>query len=161
VARTIPRSIRERALHEFRWQRVVNERIVMEGGNLGQDDLYAVLAESDLVSLPLWLLGSEQREQRIAARAGSRPGADRVRGIGALAARDYAGAARLFRRARAGRGRQPRVVGLEIFALCMAGEIEEASRLSRQFVRAMPAAARQDEYWTWLESTFGLADPRG
>jgi hypothetical protein len=161
VARTFPPSIRAATLPDFRWQHLINERVVMEGGDLDEGDLYAVLAESELVSLPLWLLGSEQAEQRIAARAGSRPGADRIRGIGALAARDYASAVQSFRRARAGRGRQPRVAGLEIFALCMAGNVEEASRVARQLLRAMPGAAQQDAYWEWLEAAFGMPDPRG
>ncbi|MGH0037560.1 MAG: fused MFS/spermidine synthase [Myxococcota bacterium] len=161
VARAFPPALRAAALPEFRWQQILNERIVMYGGTLGEAELHAVLAESDLVSLPLWMLGSEREEQRIAARAGSRPGADRVRGIGALAARDYPAAVEFFRRARSGRGRQPRVASLEIFALCMAGEVDEASRVARELLRAMPALSRQDAYWSWLAATFGMPDPRG
>jgi len=160
VARTFPASIRAATRPEFRWQRVIDERIVMEGGELGERDLHEVLSESDLEILPLWLLGSEEREQQIAERARERPDVDRVRGIGALARRDYQRAAAYFRQARRGQLRNARVTGLEIYALCMAGEVDEASRLAHLLVQAHPAAARSDALWEWLAATFELRDPR-
>jgi hypothetical protein len=84
-----------------------------------------------------------------------------VRGIGALADRDYAEAARWFERARALRQAGPRVATLQIFALCMEGEIERAAARARRLVRTSRAAADSDATWRWLETTFGLPDPRG
>ncbi len=160
VARTWPADLREASLAEFRWQHFVNERITLEGGDLGPADLLEILTESELQALPLWLLGSELREQEIASRAKPGPAVHRVRGIGALAARDYARAVDHFRRARGGRIRQPRVASLEILAMCMAGDVDGASDLARRLVRAHPAAAADAEHWRWLESAFGLPDPR-
>jgi len=165
AARLVPRALRTASLPWLRWQDVVNRRLVVGSPDPPtQKDLHAVLTETSLRALPLWLLGSGIEEQRLARRLPeprrAEPEVQRLLGLGALAARDYPRAARHLRRARA-RGASPRVAHLEIFAWCMAGELERASRVARRLVREVEAARRSDAHWRWMESTFGLPDPRG
>jgi predicted membrane-bound spermidine synthase len=166
IGRLWPATLRERTLESFRWQRIVNARLVYdEDVEVTEQDLYEVLTETPLRTLPLWMLGSEVAEQRLvealSGRAAARPAVSRVRGIGALADRDYREAARWFGRARAVRKAGWRLTTLQIFALCMAGELERAAELARRLVRESEVAAESDAYWRWLEITFGLPDPRG
>jgi hypothetical protein len=165
VARFWPASLREDTLGNFRWQRIINRVLSYDGeGGVVEQDLYDVLTESSLRTLPLWILGSKVEEQRIveglSGRRAERPGVQKVRGIGALADREYRRAVRSFVRASAGLESAPRLVALEIFALCMAGEVGEATVLARRLVETSDAATRSDEHWRFMEATFGLPDPR-
>ncbi len=159
-----PAGLREPTLAAYRWQRVANDRLLVGASALTSEDVYAVLTQTSYRTLPLWMLGSHVEEQRFAralspARAGGRA-AQRVLGIGALADRDYAAAVTHFRRARGRAVRAPRLMQLEIFALCMDGRAAEAAPLARQLVRGHRGVAADDATWRWLEATFGLPDPR-
>jgi len=164
VARLLPEAVREAALPWFRWQELLNRRLVVGHPEPpGNESLYRVLTETSLRAPALWMLGSSAEEQRLArslpAGRAARSDVQRVLGIGALADRNYESSARHFRRAHRGRF-DPRTANLEILALCLAGEIERASRVARRLVGEVDAAARNDGHWRWLESTFGLPDPR-
>jgi spermidine synthase len=165
IARFWPASLREATLESFRWQRSINVHLSYDGdANIAEQDLYEVLTESSFRTLPLWILGSEVAEQRIveglSGRRAERPGVQKSRGIGALADREYRQAVRWFGRASAGLESAPRLMALEIFALCMAGELGEASVLAHRLVETSDAATRSEEYWRFMEATFGLPDPR-
>jgi hypothetical protein len=165
IARHVPDGLRDAALPWIRWQRVVDERLVPDwGARLSERDLHRVLVETPLRTLPLWLLGSDVTEQRVVAslegEAARRPEAWLVRGIGALAARDYPRAARAFGRVRAARPRAVRPRALELLALCMDGETARAAVRARELVALSPRAARHDAYWEWMAEAFGVPDPR-
>jgi len=165
VVERVPAAVRRAALPWFRWQELVNRRLAVGlGHRLGNEELHAVLTETSLRALPLWMLGSGVEEQRLARglpeRRARRADVRATLGIGALADRNYARAAGRLRRARAAGAAAPRLVLLEVFALCMAGDLDEASRLARRLVRQVPATAGNDAPWRWLEETFGLPDPR-
>ena len=165
IRRVLPPEIRAETRRTFRWQRITNARLVYDqGGGATQQDLHALLTESSLRTLPLWLLGSGLDELRIVAgiAPGDRPQpeADRIRGLDALAERDWEAAVGWLRRARQERPDDSRLASLEIYALCLAERRDEASILARRLVRDDPTAAESDEHWRWLAETFGLPDPR-
>jgi predicted membrane-bound spermidine synthase len=165
VRRTFPPELRAETHGAFAWQRILNARLVQDGAEAaGQEDLHELLARSPLRTLPLWLLGSGQEEVRIvsgmAPGAAPQPDVDRVRALGAMAERDFAGAVRWLERARAARPDDVRLASLEIYALCMAERGDEALALARRLVRSDPQAAASDAHWRWLGETFGLPDPR-
>jgi hypothetical protein len=168
VERHVPDALRDAALPWLRWQHVIDLRLVPGWGDrLSERDLHRVLVETPLRTLPLWLLGSSAAEQRIVASrtdlATRQPGWWLARGVGAMAARDYAKAADAFGRASAALPRASRPRALELLALCMAGEGdgELAASRARALVEVSPRAARHDAWWQWLGETFGLPDPRG
>jgi len=80
--------------------------------------------------------------------------------LGALARRDWVTALEELRHARAAGAGDPRLVSLEVYALCMADRIDEALVLARQLMANRPEAADADAYWRFLAVTFGLPDPR-
>jgi predicted membrane-bound spermidine synthase len=162
-----PEALREKTLAFEPWQRIVNDQLASTVSAAAESrigDLHAVLTGTDLRALPLWLLGSSLDEQRIARaldpRLAGDPEVQEVLGIGALAERDYRAAVGHFRRARAGAALRPRAALLEVFALCLGGEVERAALLARRLVGEVPAAAGEDAHWRFLEATFGLPDPR-
>ena len=165
VRRAFPDEVRAETRAAFPWQRILNARLVQGGAEAAdQEDLHALLARSALRTLPLWLLGSEADELRIVAGiapgAAAQPEADRVRALGALVERDFAGAVGWLRRARSARPGDTGLASLEIYALCMAGRSDEALDLARRLVRSDLRAAESDAHWRWLGETFGLPDPR-
>jgi spermidine synthase len=164
VGALVPPALRAASMPWFRWQQVVNRRLVPGlGPPLDAAALHAVLTRTSLETLPLWMLGSTVEEQRL-ARSLEPPAAERaevqkVLGIGDLAKRRYAEAADHLRRARGGVS-GPQLARVEILALCLAGELEQASQVARRLAREAPGAAGSDAQWRWLEATFGLPDPR-
>jgi len=164
VRRAFPPGIRAATLGFFPWQRILNARLVYDHSDaIGEADLHRVLSRSTLVTLPLWLLGSEADEQRIVAgiaEGSDDPEVDRIRGVGALAARDWPAAVGWLQRADARRPGDARLLGLEIYALCLDHRRPEALRLARRLVAMSLEAAGADALWRWLGDTFDLPDPR-
>jgi hypothetical protein len=162
VRQVWPGPLRAATFGFYPWQALVNAHF--SGKAAGNEALHALLTRTGLRSLPLWMMGSDADEQRLARlaagpEAGS-PDLASVRGVGALAERDYGAAADWFRLARERDPRALRAREFEIFALCMAGRIEPAAELARQLVRGAKEAAAAGAYWRWLNATFGLPDPR-
>jgi hypothetical protein len=162
-----PEALRGKTMAFEPWQRIVNGQLASpDSAESRIGDLHAVLTRTDLRALPLWMLGSSPDEQRIARALDPRlardPEVQQVLGIGALVDRDYRAAIGHFRQARAGDGlgRLPRAALLEVFTLCLEGELERAALLARRLVSEVPATAREDAHWRFLETTYGLADPR-
>jgi predicted membrane-bound spermidine synthase len=164
IRRTWPEPVRAATRRAFPWQRMINARLVYDGSTLSERDLHGVLTQSGLRTLPLWMLGTEVDEVRlargIAPESESHPDADRIRGLGALADRDFAAAATWLARARSARPADGRLAGLEIYALCLADRRDEALVRARALVASHPDAAASHEYWRFLAETFGLPDPR-
>jgi spermidine synthase len=170
IQRHWPFELRDSTLAAFRWQQAVDAVLVNapEAGwpAAGLRDLREALTQTSLRTLPLWLLGSDPFEaQIVGALRGPEARSPRAlyeRGVMALAERRYAEAARLLGRVRqVSPGRPPlAALDLEIFALCMDGEIDTASALAREVVRLDPAERQDDTRWAFMTQTFRLPDPR-
>ena len=118
------------------------------------EDLHWLLTETPLRTLPLWILGSDDVRARIAESGDDGTGAaEYARGLTALARRDYPGAvdalASAERRGLAGETVRP----LLVYALCLAGELDNATLLARDQTASSP---EQRHFWTWLGSRFGV-----
>jgi predicted membrane-bound spermidine synthase len=139
----------------FAVQAVVN-RVIWEGGRPQRliEDLDAVLTQTSLPTLPLWMLGSDAVKQRIASHSGDRGGAvEYAKGLERLSARDYAGAASRLALAEQHGLREPEVRALLVYALCRAGNVAGAARLASGIEPRDPDAAH---FWTWMHAQFGV-----
>ena len=133
VARLWPEALREPTLEAFAWQGLVEDVITHGSGDVARrlPEIHRVLAETRLETLPLWLLGSDVDEQRIAARrAGAgelTPALHRTLGRGALAARDPSRAAGHLARGLEDCASPCSARTLWLYALAAAGRLDEAS----------------------------------
>lgn len=155
IRRLLPERVIEASLPFFDLQAILN-RVLWEGGQpLRQiDDLHRLLTRTPLRTLPLWILGSDEVRERIAARRDDDAGAVQyMRGLTALARRDYIGAAAAFAESERLGLKSDTVLPLHVYALCQAGRIEEARE------RARGVQVRGDEarhFWEWMGARFDL-----
>lgn len=130
VRRLWPPELRERTLEWFRWQGVFNRDYEAPERPEALAELWAVLEQTPLATLPLLQLGSEPRVSATARRrhleGGSHPALAFHLGAAALADRDYESAARFFAAAREEGNpfHPPRL--LRALALGLAGRRDEA-----------------------------------
>jgi predicted membrane-bound spermidine synthase len=153
IRRRVPASLVARARPFFDEQRIVN-RVLFEGGRpLRQiEDLHHLLTATDLKTLPLWVLGSDEIKQQIAEGAPMRTGeTEYARGLRALASRDYMRAAAHFGEAERRGLQNGKVRALEVYALCLAGQVDAARSLARDIT---PRDEDERHFWTWLNRTF-------
>jgi spermidine synthase len=155
IKRLWPESLVEGTLRRFDEQRIMN-RVFWEGARplLQIDDLHRVLTDTSLNTLPLWLLGTDESKQRIALDGNERSGpTEYARALRALASRDYQGAAAYFGEAER-RGLQAETVRpLQVYSLCLSGDLDTARLLARG------AEAQSDDarhFWNWLKTTYGV-----
>ncbi len=165
VSRVFPPALREQTLGFFHWQRWTNALLADDWGDTpGYPDIHNVLTQTSLETLPLWMLGSSVEEQRILERQPllQSVAALDARAIGALSARRPSEAAAGFKRARdlAGSDQLRRLLSLELYALCLAGDLDAAAGIARELIESSPAHRAADGRWQWFERTFGLPDPR-
>jgi spermidine synthase len=165
VERLWPPALRERTLESFEDQRLASELLlaplVRSSATLG--DLHRLLSTSTLETLPLWFLFSDPREQRIASRAEARgersPALDTVLAKGAIARRDYAEAADRLTRADTG-GAADEAAFYRVYALCLAGRVEEARRSAELVARRTSDGADATDFWDWIERLCGVRPGR-
>jgi spermidine synthase len=138
----------------FDVQRVLN-RVVWEGGNpLRQiEDLHAVLTQTTLRTLPLWILGSDEVKERIAEGLTDGSGeVAYVRALRAISVRGYRAAAEWLveaeRRGFLGQTARP----LLAYTLAMAGDRESASLVAHD---AAQGSDDEKHFWEWMRETFG------
>jgi hypothetical protein len=139
----------------FTWQRVINRNFWEGGRPLAQiEDLHAVLTQTTLRTLPLWVLGSDDVKERIAEQAKPQTSeTEYARGLRALAGRDYNGAATAFLQTEQHGLRAPTIRALLVYSLCLANRIDEA----RQFVRGLDVHNLDEQhFWEWMGKTFGV-----
>ena len=138
----------------FEHQQSIN-MVLWQGGQPLRDiaTLDRLLTESPLRTLPLWMLGSDATTEAIARRHDDGSGGVMyVRGLTALANRDFPGAVQSFVEAERRGSREPAVRPLLAYALCRAGRTHDA----RPLVPAAPAGDEQRFFWNWLREKFGL-----
>jgi spermidine synthase len=150
-----PATFRERTLPWFEVQRRIN-RVLWEGSApLRQiEDLHAVLTGTTLQTLPLWMLGSDAVKQRIAEGSSEHSAAtEYARGIGALATRDYLGAAAHLGESERLGLKGAAVRPLQVYAMCLAGDSSTARLLARGLDMSDPDTKHFAE---WIDRTFAI-----
>jgi len=158
IARLWPEALRESTLPYFQTQETVNQLLLGERGTIIDElpRVHALLTSTALETLPMWLLGSDPRSQWAAERAVARglraAELDAVLGLGALSRRQYALAADRLRSAQEHGAAQPALHLLRVYALCMAGRIDEAGELLA-IAEKGPAGANE-RFIRFLSETF-------
>jgi spermidine synthase len=155
VQRLWPETLLRETIPFFEVQHIINRILTVEANPLRQiEDLNLVLTRTPLRRLPLWLLGLDNHPilERVDGLPNDGSGQlEYVRGLRALVARDYVGAAAYLAQSeqRGVRGIRP----LLVYSLCLAGELDEAKQLGQGDVDA--SNADQRHFWTWLHATYG------
>ena len=155
VGRLWPAALIEQTLPFFQTQRIINRALWDGGQPLRQiEDLHLLLTTTTLRTLPLWLLGSDEVKQRIAERSLERSDAtEYARGLRALTTREYRRAAAHFGEAERRGLRAATVRPLQVYALCLAGDLDAARFLARG---TTPRSPDEIHFWTWLRATFDV-----
>ena len=122
-------------------------------GRCGRSRIFtALLTRTRLVTLPLWILGTDDVKQSIAGGADEDGnGVEYARGLSALAARHYPQAAALFAAAEQRGLRGATLRPLRVYALCMAQRFDEARDLARG---VQPKDPDDVHFWSWLGEQF-------
>jgi hypothetical protein len=147
IAGLWPADLKRRTLEAFEAQRVLDGQLfhTAEAGERASVDLVWALRETELTTLPLWLLGSTVEEQQTVARLwradGSTPKLDYRRAVGAIAQREYDLAEALFQRVAVVTG-QPLAEELELLA-CLRAPPESAQAVCPSGVETFAPRAVQ------------------
>jgi hypothetical protein len=167
VLRLWPPALRERSFAWFEWQGVFNRDYDAAGRKEALAELWAVLEQTRLTTLPLLQLDSEPRIRATARtrhlQGGAHPALAFQLGAAALADRDYEAAARFFAAAReqGNAFHSPRL--MRALALGLAGRRAEALEAVESVpVESLPAHAHA--WRQWLLERFasgGEAAPSG
>jgi predicted membrane-bound spermidine synthase len=161
IAGLWPAALRERSLAYFEWQQQIDRGFLTRAfwqppSTVGLPELDRVLSETPLRTLALWSGGTNATEQAVVrglATRGER--LEELLGLGALAARDYSGAADAFARAPGAANAYRRT-----YALALAGHMKEATTLARE-IRARTEPPADQAFWAWMNTRFGLvSSPR-
>jgi predicted membrane-bound spermidine synthase len=152
IRRVWPAALRERTLRQFELQDVLNRRFLEPAFGLRYEDAALLLLRRERPrALTLWVLDSDDDEQRLAARARARGVSDGLLeyklGVGALAGGEATRAAGHFARARALAPGQRFLDDYRALALCLAGDREAA------VAQAVTPAFRE-----WLAATKGRCE---
>ena len=159
IAGLWPAALRERTLAYFEWQHRIDEGFLTLGfwqppSAAGLSDLDAVLTRTPLRTLALWSMGTGAGEQAVVAGLASQDRRhEELLGLGALADRDYSGAASAFARAPGAANDYRRT-----YALALAGRMEEARVLGDQ-IRARPDRPSDQAFWAWMDGRFEMRPP--
>ncbi len=153
IRRVWPERLIAASLPYFEHQRTLNT-VLWDGGRPLRDieSLHQLLTATPLRTLPLWLMSSDSVTEAIARRHDDGSGGVMyVRGLTALANRDYPGASDAFAAAEQRGLTGSPVRALRALALALSRRTDEAIRLA-------PARHGDDDdrrFWSWLESKFG------
>lgn len=164
VSAAWPEALRAETLEYFDHQHTLRKILRHEYGrpvrlDLSIETLHALLVETELQTLPLWLLGADHDvlrvvNERLAAR---QPPVSMyaMAGASALARRRFDRAAQYYALAARGRPANDSALFLRAYALSLAGQLGEASEIARRRLAPAPDAAEHG-HWTWLRDTFDL-----
>ena len=174
VSRLWPPALRQRSLEWFAVQDTINQGLAVEpsvitnalfGTEPPLHDVKAldeVLTRTELRTLPMWLLGSSEQQQRIVDRRVREGRSDAVidyhLGIRAMADRNYDAAAEHFRAVQEQRPTDVQVALRHIYALCLAGRTDAAQAVADSFPeRARLVGLRA--YWAFVALRFHMSKP--
>jgi predicted membrane-bound spermidine synthase len=166
VRRMWPEGLRERTLPFFESQKIINKtlsEVYGMGTPVGIGDLESTLTGTTLRTPVLWLMGSDADHQRAAAEARGQgirePILQEIQGIGAMADRDYRGAAEFLGRAEPFAAHGDRLRRYRILALEIAGERERAAQLLESAGAWTRKPGADLSEWTFLAARLGLPNP--
>jgi spermidine synthase len=155
-----PETMRESSLDYFAYERTARVASGRRWSSGSIEELHALLTESSLQTVVLWLLGTSGDELRAVDRLLARGDSpDRHVGrlaVRALAERNFALASDYLGRERAASPRNRPLLELQLYALCMADRCDEAERLARSALDWLPGDDRDLRYWEWMQETFDL-----
>jgi hypothetical protein len=157
IAGLWPAGLRERTLAYFEWQHRIDEGFQTLAfwrppSIAGLAELDGILTRTPLRTLALWSMGTSAGEQAVVAGLASRGRRlEELIGLGALAARDYSGAASAFARAPGDAN-----VYRRSYALALAGRTAEASALAEE-VRTRADRPPDQAFWAWMGGRFGMS----
>jgi spermidine synthase len=159
-----PESLREDSLAYFEWQRIVSRILTGELplGRLHIDEADHLLRKSPLSIPVLWLLGSDSDKQRIVGEADERvrmhPQYQLHLGIEHLSKRRWRSAADALARAETLAQIETRAAALRTYALCRAGDLDDARELLRSQREKPGSDPTDDPVWRWLRAHYDI-DP--
>jgi hypothetical protein len=154
IRRVWPERLKAATLPYFEHQRTINT-VLWDGGRplRDVDTLHRLLTETPLRTLPLWMMNGDAATEAIARqRDDGSGGVMYVRGLTALANRDYPGAADAFAAAERRGVAEPAVRALRVFAMALSGKTDELGPL----VPSRPPDEENRRFWRWLRSKFGV-----
>ena len=160
VRRTWPAALRKRSLAYFEHQSSANQITQGRWAPLAHlPRLHHVLHETDLVTLPLWMVGSDadglRLAERVAARDPANSDAQRVLGLAALAHRDYEAASEALDIAWQADPDDHSRLGWLAYALCEDQRCDAAMQLVDDERERLPDGPPDRVFWHWLRRTFG------
>jgi pentatricopeptide repeat protein len=156
--------LRESSLAYFEWQRIVSRILTGELplGRLHIDEADHLLRKSPLSIPVLWLLGSDSDKQRIVGEADERvrmhPQYQLHLGIEHLSKRRWRSAADALARAETLAQIETRAAALRTYALCRAGDLDDARELLRSQREKPGSDPTDDPVWRWLRAHYDI-DP--
>ncbi|MCP3984108.1 MAG: spermidine synthase [bacterium] len=160
IRRHWPPRVREETDAWFSYRRYAHKRFFGDKSSMLRriPKLHQLLTETPLRTNLLWLLGTSKDEvecSRTAREAGSfDPRIEMALAIDALADRRFEDAAEQFGTARQGARALREALYLQIFALEMAGQHEQAKALASKYLRPMHSES-EAQYIDFLDLTFG------
>jgi hypothetical protein len=164
VRDTWPAALRKRTLPYFEYQGIANQ--ISRNRWIALEHLpvlHRVLRETDLETLPLWMLGPNADHLHIAERVAARDPSDAealaVRGVAALARRDYPAASGLLDVAWHADPAEFSRLYWWIYSLCAEGRCDEAMQVANAEREHLPNGARDRVFWHWMRRAFGIEPP--
>jgi spermidine synthase len=159
LRRLWPESLREQTLASFAYRKILDRHTVWAPPSIdGLDDLYSVLTQTQLETLPLWMLQTSVDRQRAVVAAfvqGRTQGLARWLGLGAIAGRNYATAAAALEHAELETPGDRAIVHQRVLALCLAGRQAEA----RVLLRDRLTADDDRPFRNWISAHFPIEGP--
>lgn len=158
VRRLWPPGLRERSLAFFGVQAAMNRTLVNPTQGIERlEQLRLVLLGSPLRALALWLMDTNEDEVHLAERAAARgvkdPVIDYVRGLSAMADRDWERARAHMDAAETVGAPVKNLLNARVMARALGGDRDGALRLARE-------GGAQAEFVAWLERSFPPAPPK-
>jgi spermidine synthase len=176
IKRLWPEPLLAASIPYFEFQRIINAywfgALSNRDLNMNIGPIHHLLTRSELRTPVLWLLGSNSDVQGILDKATPEeralPTPQFHIGIRLIAERDYAGAVEPLARAEQLPELREDAFRLQVYALCMSGQIGRAQQLSEEnLLRTLRAKGidvqsrdriHLEPFWSWMKQKFGI-DP--
>jgi len=146
----------------FDIQEIIEALIDLSGHPLGKNlfDLHTIMTETALTAPALWYLGSVSDVQRIlvdlSPEERTTPVWQYQIAAGHFSERRYADATEALRLAEEDPGLFPAARLFRVYALCLAGQQDEATRIALDAYTRLSSDSRLDRWWQFLRDEFDV-----